>query len=186
MIDKMEILSKWTIEDYHKMIEGGILNNRKVELIKGEIVKMSPEGELHHYVNFNVGDYLRTLLLNKALISEAHPITLHDNSEPEPDIAIISFPREKYKNHHPYPEDIYWVIEIADTTIKKDSSIKKNLYAEAKIPEYWLIDLQAKILKVFRYPQQKDYQEVNIYNNGFISPLAFPDMKIAINQLLDT
>ncbi|MGH2412945.1 MAG: Uma2 family endonuclease, partial [Microcystaceae cyanobacterium] len=84
----MQTLAKWTVEDYHRMIEAGVLADRRVELIAGEIVEMAPEGPLHKYVTDTSAEYLRSLLQGKAKIYEAHPITLPD-SEPEPDIAVV-------------------------------------------------------------------------------------------------
>ena len=174
---------KWSVEDYHKMIEAGILSDRPVELIAGEILQMSPEGPFHHYLNIRIVEYLRSLLGTQAVISEAHPITLAD-SEPEPDIAVVRSPYSLYINHHPYTEDIYWLIEISDSTLSKDLGIKKRIYASANIQEYWVIDLNSKILKVFQNPQKDDYSIEQDYNSGVISPLSFPDLKIAVNTLL--
>ena len=139
----MYTIAKWTVKDYHKMIESGILSDRNVELILGGIVEMSPEGPLHHFINLRVADYLRSLLGQQAVVSEAHPITLAD-SEPEPDIAIVRSPNTLYINHHPYPEDIYWLIEISDSTLTKDLGIKKKAYARASIAEYLVINIQEK------------------------------------------
>ena len=174
---------KWSVEDYHKMIEAGILSDRPVELIAGEILQMSPEGPFHHYLNIRIVEYLRSLLGTQAVISEGHPITLAD-SEPEPDIAVVRSPYTLYLNHHPYPEDIYWLIEIADTSLSKDLGIKKTIYANANIQEYWVIDLNSKILKVFQNLQKDDYSIEQDYDSGFISPLSFPNLKIAVNTLL--
>jgi Uma2 family endonuclease len=179
----MITLTKWTVENYHQMIDTGILNNHRVELINGEIIEMSPEGPFHHFVNLNVADYLRDLLGQKAIISEAHPITL-DNSEPEPDIAIIHPPRIKYKNRHPYPEDIYWLIEIADSTRKIDLGIKKSLYARVEIPEYWVIDLKNQSLKIFQNPLDGDYQITKEYQDGIVYSLAFPEIEISVKKLI--
>ncbi len=179
----MDTLAKWSVEDYHKMIEAGILSDRPVELISGDILQMSPEDPFHHYLNISIVEDLRSLLGTQAVISEGHPITLAD-SEPEPDIAIVRSPYTLYLNHHPYPEDIYWLIEISDSSLRKDLGIKKTIYANANIQEYWVIDLNAKILKVFQNPREDDYQIQEDYNNGVLSPLSFPNLKIAVNTLL--
>ena len=85
----------------------------------GEIIEMSPEGPLHCYTLTEGVKYLRSILEDKAEVQEAHPITLSD-SEPEPDITIIKSPNSRYPTRHPYPEDIYWLIEIANTTLTRD------------------------------------------------------------------
>ncbi len=179
----MHVLAKWSVEDYHKMIEMGILSDRRVELITGEIVEMCPEGPIHRFINHRGIKYLRLLLGDRAEVMEAHPITLSD-SEPEPDIAIVLSPDTLYLNRHPHVEDIYWLIEIADTTLAKDLGIKKKAYARARIPEYWIIDLQSQTLKVFQNPQDETYQIEREYRNGVISPLAFPLLEVSVSQLL--
>ncbi len=80
---------RWTLEDHHRMIEAGILDDRRVELLKGEIVEMSPEGEPHAYSNHEAGEYLSGLLGSRASVRRSHPITLPNASEPEPDLAIV-------------------------------------------------------------------------------------------------
>ncbi|MEG3437059.1 Uma2 family endonuclease [Pannus brasiliensis CCIBt3594] len=179
----MYTLTRWTVEDYHRIIEAGILEDRPVELMKGEIIDMSPESPFHHFLNMSGVTYLRSLLGQQAIISEAHPITLPD-SEPEPDIAIIRLPITNYRNRHPHPEDIYWIIEISDSTLKKDLSLKKNVYASAGIREYWVIDLQTRTLHVFRNPLGNDYESAETYRDGVVYSLAFPTIEISVKKLL--
>jgi Uma2 family endonuclease len=174
---------KWSIDDYHLMIESGVLNNRSVELIEGEIVQVSPESPLHRFTNDSVAEYLRKLLQDQAKIFEAHPITLK-NSEPEPDIAVVHLPDTNYLNRHPYPEDIYWLIEISHTTLEDDLNRKKRVYASAGINEYWIIDLKNTELIVFRQPSNNDYQSKDTFNEGEINIVAFPNIKVAVGALL--
>lgn len=179
----MYTVAKWSVKDYHKMIETGLLNERQVELIAGEIINMSPEGPIHSFINHRSVTYLRSLLGKQAEVREAHPITLSD-SEPEPDIAIVRSPDTLYLNHHPYPEDIYWLIEIADSSLAKDLGIKKKAYARAGIPEYWVIELSSQTLKVFQNPTGEDYQLEREYSDGLLSPLAFRALHISVGRLI--
>lgn len=179
----MYTLTRWTVDDYHRMIEAGILDERHVELIQGDIIEMSPEGAFHHFLNLSVADYLRSILGQQAVISEAHPITLAD-SEPEPDIAVVRPPNTRYRNRHPYPEDIYWLIEIADSTLKKDLNLKKVLYASVGIAEYWVINLKTQTLHLFQHPKGNDYEITKNAQDGIIYPLAFPTIAISVKTLL--
>ena len=120
----MKTRYKWTVADYHQLVATGLLEGKSVELLEGELISMSPEGVPHSYTNRSVADYLRTLLSDIAIVSEAHPVTL-DNSEPEPDLAIVRLPKELYKQHHPYPEDIYWLIEISNRTLDKRNNARR-------------------------------------------------------------
>lgn len=180
----MRTLAKWSVEDYHRMIETGILVDRRVELIAGEIVEMTPEGPLHRYVTDNAADYLRSLLIGKAKIYEAHPITLPD-SEPEPDIAIVRLRGESYRTRHPYPEDIYWLVEISDSTLTGDLDQKKKVYARAGILEYWMVNVKFQVLQVFREPAAVDYRSETKYTQGIIYSLAFPNVPTEVRKILD-
>jgi Uma2 family endonuclease len=107
-------IAKWTIEQYHKLVNAGMLTDRRVELLAGDIVEMSPEGMPHAVYCGDAADYLKQLLGNRVKVREAHPITLPNNSEPEPDIAVVMPSPSRYLDHHPYPEDIFWLVEYAD------------------------------------------------------------------------
>ena len=180
----MTILAKWSVEDYHLMIESGVLNNRSVELLEGEIIEMSPEGPLHSATNDNAAEYLRELLRGTARIREAHPITLR-SSEPEPDIAVVRLTNTNYTDRHPYPEDIYWLVEISNTTLEEDLGRKKRIYANANINEYWVINLKTREIIVFREPSGNDYKTKFTVDRGTISPTAFPNLQIELAKLLN-
>jgi Uma2 family endonuclease len=172
------IAAKWSLDDYHQMIDAGILDDRAVELINGEIVQMSPEGVPHTFYCRETVKYLRLILGELAEVSEAHPITLPNASEPEPDIAIVQTPSNMYKTRHPIPSDIFWLIEVSNSTLVKDLGVKKDLYARSGIPEYWVMNLQANELVVFKNLTADGYQSKATFTDGFISPLAFPDISI--------
>ncbi|MCY7334951.1 MAG: Uma2 family endonuclease [Chamaesiphon sp.] len=176
------ITAKWSLNDYHQMIESGLLAERSLELINGEIIEMSPEGIAHSFYCRGTAKYLRSLLGNRAEISEAHPITLPNDSEPEPDIAIVRTPDTLYQTRHPFPEDIFWLIEIANTTLVK-LGVKRDLYAFAGIPEYWVMNLQTLELVVFRDLIDNEYRSEICLSSGTISSLAFPEIPIDISRL---
>lgn len=135
---------KWTVDRYHRAIQAGLFDDQPVELIHGEIIIVPPEGEPYAYYNSEVGDYLRALLGTRAKVSEAHPITLSDDSEPIPDLAIVKPLGTVYLEHHPYPNDIHWLIEFSDTTLTKDLTTKKTTYATSGIQDYWVVNLKDK------------------------------------------
>ncbi len=177
--------AKWVVEDYHCMIAAGILAGRHVELLNGEIVEMVPEGESHAYSSDEAGEYLIYLLGDQAKVRQGKPITLlQSNSEPEPDIAIAQRLGRDYREHHPYPENIFWLIEYSNSSLNKDLEVKSKVYAAAGIPEYWVINLQTMQLIVFRAPTNEGYQSKETLTQGDINPLAFPDIAVSIEQLL--
>jgi Uma2 family endonuclease len=178
--------TKWTIEDYHRMIEAGILDNRRVELLNGVIVDMAPEGTPHTYFSDRLANQLRSVLAGRAQIREGRPITLPNNSEPEPDIAVVQPLDAVYLDHHPYPENIFWLIEYSDSSLAKDLETKSKVYAEVGISEYWVVNLRDKQLTVFRDPENGMYQQQSTLTSGTISPLAFANIVLSVQKLSDT
>jgi Uma2 family endonuclease len=167
------------------MIAAEILAGRHVELLNGEIVEMAPEGETHAYCSDEAGEYLIYLLGSRAKVRQAKPITLpFSSSEPEPDLAIVQRLGRGYREHHPYPENIFWVVEYSDSSLSKDLEIKTRIYAVAGIPEYWVINLQKMELIVLRSPTDEGYQSKEVMTQGVIHPLAFPDIAVSVQRLI--
>lgn len=179
----MKTLYKWTIADYHQIIESGVLDGKSVELLEGEIVTVSPEKPIHSSKIDSIANYLREVLRGIAKIREAHPITL-DNSEPEPDIAIVRFDDNNYSQSHPYAQDIYWLIEISNRTLTKDLEEKSVTYARNGIKEYWVIDLVNNKLWLFTNPQKDGYLNRQEITKGVVNPIAFTQIEIEVAKLL--
>jgi Uma2 family endonuclease len=176
---------KWTIDRYHQAIAAGILDDQPVELLKGDIVLVAPEREPHAYYNTETAEYLRTLLGNRAKVRDAKPITLPNQSEPAPDLAIAKPLRTVYLERHPYPDDIFWIIEFSSATLNKDLGPKKEIYAEAGIQEYWVVNLKSSQLKVFRDLVNGRYTTELTLETGTITPFAFPDIQIEVRRLMN-
>jgi Uma2 family endonuclease len=176
-------IAKWTVEQYHKLVNAGVLIDRRVELLAGDIIEMSPEGMFHAVYCGDAVDYLKQLLGNRAKVREAHPITLPNDSEPEPDIAVVKTSPTRYLDHHPYPTDVFWLVEYADSTLTKDLNIKPQIYAAAGIREYWIVNLQSLELIVFRGMSTTGYETETRLSTGHISPLSFPEIEIEVKRL---
>jgi len=179
----MKTLAKWSVSDYHRMIEAGILQGRRVELLAGEIVEMSPETPLHYTTAKRSAKYLEILLSGRAEVRFNGPITLAD-SEPEPDVAIVRLPESVYRDRHPIDNDIFWVIEVAKTSLKQDLEFKSSIYAAAGIPEYWVLNLSTQQIIVFREPANNQYSMTQTISEGTVSPLAFADLQVSVTRLL--
>ena len=177
------MIYKWSIDEWHELVDSGVLDGKPVELLEGNIVEMSPEGIEHSYTNQSISDYLSTLLQGKAHIRDAHPITL-DNSEPEPDLAIVRLPTTIYRQHHPFSQDIYLLIEVSNKTLKKDCEQKTITYARNGISEYWVIDLKNNKIIVHTQPRNSIYSQIVEYRSGIIVPQAFPNIEIDLSKLL--
>jgi Uma2 family endonuclease len=179
----MLTLYKWTLDRYHAAIDAGLFDNQPVELLRGDIVVMPPEREPHACYSSDGAEYLRRLLGSRAAVRETKPVTLPDDSEPVPDVAIVQPPLRRYLDHHPYPEEIFWLIEYSNTTLTKDLGEKKQVYAEAGIQEYWVSDLKNAQLKVFRALVDGEYQTELTLIEGTVSPLRFEDVVVDVRRL---
>lgn len=177
-------IAKWTLNDYHQMIDAGILDHRQVELLRGEIVEMSPEGTPHANKSTQAGEYLMRLLGDAAQVRSAKPITLPNGSEPEPDLAIVQRLPDEYDRHHPYPNQIFWVIEYSNTSLSIDLGIKAEVYAEAGLQEYWVANLKERALIILRDPIAGRYQSQQTVQQGTLTPLAFPAIALSVDRLL--
>ena len=178
----MKTLMKWSLEDYHQLIDNGVLDRKNVEFLDGGLIEMPPESPLHTYVTVSGADYLRHALKGLALVREAHPITL-TNSEPEPDLAIAKLSPTSYKHHHPFAEDIFWLIEISNKTLNYDLNAKKRIYAQDGIKEYWVADINNRQVHIFLDPKNGHYQATKIIFEGVIKPQAFPNLDLSIEHL---
>ncbi len=177
---------RWTVEDYHQMITAGILTtDDQVELLSGQIIEMVPQEPPHAS---NVSSFNHALVVrfaDVAWIRTQLPITIAPNSEPEPDLALVRIDSQYYRERHPTPEDIFLLIEIADSTLKRDCIYKAQIYAEAGILEYWVVDVKQRQIIVYRQPQGETYQSEQVLTaTDQIAPLAFPDVLIDFKNIL--
>ena len=177
-------LYKWTLDRYHQALDAGVFDHQSVELLQGNIVVMAPEREPHACYSSDGAEYLRQQLRGRASIRETKPITLPNASEPIPDVAIAQAPLRRYLDHHPYPDDIFWLIEYSNTTLDKDLGEKMRIYADAGIQEYWVANLKQTQLHVFRDLVNGEYQTRQVLVEGRISPLAFPNIAIEVLRLI--
>jgi Uma2 family endonuclease len=150
---------KFTAQEYHLMSETGIFSpEHRLELIRGEIVKMSPIGRKHCACIAALNELLFTKFAGKFNIWVQSSIRLDDGSEPQPDIALLRRRADFYRESLPSPADILLVIEVADSTISYDRDVKMPLYAEFGIMEAWLIDVNAKTLTKYTEPSPRGYK----------------------------
>jgi Uma2 family endonuclease len=179
-------LRLWTVAEYHRMAEAGILEHgERVELLEGKIIWMSAKGTAHSSAVRRTYKLLERGLGSFACISSQDPITLNDKSEPEPDISVVKIDPLDYADHHPTPSEVYLIIEVADSSLKFDCETKGKAYSEAGISDYWVLDVVERQLYVFREPTSQGYQsQVVLDADGVICPLEFPDLQINIQQML--
>lgn len=147
---------RFTIEDYHRLAELGFFTeDDRVELIRGEIMQMAAKGTAHTNCCRDLLEELAGLVTGRAKLQCQDPIILSSNSEPEPDFAILRKRADNYRFSLPKPEDVFLVIEIADSTLKYDREVKLPLYAEAGISDYWIFNLIDNHLEAYSQPYHK-------------------------------
>ncbi|NJO03687.1 MAG: Uma2 family endonuclease [Bacteroidia bacterium] len=146
------------VEEYHRMAEAGILQEKGLELIHGEMIKMNPIGSRHSAVVKRLNKLLHQMLGEKFLISVQDPVLLDDFTEPEPDIAILHFWEDYYADRHPRASETLLIIEVADSSLSYDKEIKLPLYASSGIPECWIVNLEAQMVEAYRQPVGSVYK----------------------------
>lgn len=153
-----------TVDTYYKMAETGLLDTEKrYELIHGVVLEMQPISPKHNYAVQSLSEQLRDCLGDTATVFSQGPTLLGDDSEPQPDILVLKPPKETYRERHPRPEDILLIIEVANTTLQTDRTLKLRLYASAGIPEYWLLNLQKNQLELYRRPDPDEARYLGLH-----------------------
>ena len=176
----------FTREEYHRMGEVGILKpTDRVELIRGEIVEMSPIGSRHIAFVNNLTQLLVVRLAGRAIVSVQNPVALADDTEPQPDLAILRLRTEPaYKEVEPYGSDTLLLIEVAESSLSYDRSTKLRLYAEFGIPEYWLVIGPAESIDVYRDPDAGGYRDVRrVSGDATVTLQAFPDVALTLAEI---
>jgi Uma2 family endonuclease len=176
----------WTVEEYHRMAEAGIFHpEERVELIAGQIIKMTAKGTAHGAAVGRTDKLMQNRLREQAWIRIEQPVVLDDASEPEPDVAVVRLDPLDYADHHPTPSEVYLLIEVADSSLKYERETKGKAYARSGIADYWVLDVIDRKLHVFREPAQEGYQsEVIFSQESSVSPLQFPTLEIALQDML--
>jgi len=157
----------WTVDEVLQMVEKGILPpDNRLELIRGELIEMSPGGLDHSATVNHIITLLIKLLEEKAIIWGQTNVPLDKYSAPEPDVAVLKYRKDSYFSRFPGPSDVFLFIEVAGSSLGIDRKIKAPLYAEMGIPEYWIVDLDKKCVEVYQKPENGKYSIKKIYRPG--------------------
>jgi Uma2 family endonuclease len=183
---------RFTREQYYEMGKRGYFNGKRVELIYGEIVEMSPVNWPHHLAVMLVAAVLARVFATGFFVDSRQPFPITGTStasEPEPDVAVIPGKLRDYTDH---PTVAALLVEVSDTTLFYDTTTKAELYATANMPEYWVLDVENRQFHVFRDPVSLPaglgataYQtHLTLSPTDTISPLAAPNATILVSDLL--
>lgn len=175
----------FTVAEYYRMAETGVLPlERRTELIDGDIIEMSPIGTKHAACVTRLQRTLSSRLAMRADVRVQQPVRLNDESEPEPDLALVARRADDYEAAHPAPADVLLLIEVSDTTLAFDRQVKAALYARAGLVEYWVVDVVARAVEVHRSPVEGRYANVvRAAGEDALSPVAFPEVRVGVDEV---
>lgn len=176
---------QFSVEEYQKLGEVGIFDeDDRVELLNGNIVIMAPIGIRHLKAVRRLNNVLSRKYGKRCLVDVQNPVMIDSRSVPQPDILLLR-PEADLRNSAPIPEDVFLLIEVADSSLLYDQTDKRDAYARSGIAEYWLLDLTRNELHVFRNPDGHRYREELVVREGEqIAPLAFADVSVTLSELL--
>lgn len=183
-------LRRWQRAEYDRLVDLGVFHGDPIELIGGQLVVAEPQGAYHVSVIGKADNALRTILPAGWLVRTQAPVSLDDESEPEPDLVVVPGQHEDYLEDHPAHAAL--LIEVSDSSLAFDREQKGSLYARAGVADYWIINLVDHALEVHRQPVPEPtapygwrYATVEtLGSTSVVSPLAFSDRQIAVSDLL--
>lgn len=177
---------KFCTDEVYKMVEIGILPEESGwELIHGEIIHRMSIGSKHAGMVKKLSEMLRDLTRNQAIVSVQDPIHIDEFNEPEPDIALLKRRNDFYTESHPRPADVLLLIEVSDSSVEYDREIKKTLYAEAGISEFWLLNLPQGIIETYSNPANGIYYQMQIFERGQeIQSRNIPGLTLPVGEIL--
>ena len=173
----------WDVERYHAAARAGLLGDRRLELLDGLITVVPNPDQFHEWMIRQIIKLLVQALGDAALIDKGQPVQLSETSEPVPDVVVLKPQAHEYKRVRPKPEDVYLIIEVGNSTPERDTEIKRELYARFGVQDYWVFDLEANELRVFRDIHNGDYQTDVVWTADAIALQALPHLELDAGRL---
>lgn len=173
-------LAQLSVAQYHAMRDAGILDeDDAVELLEGLLVRKMTKLPPHSVATTLVKDALARVIPSVFHLRAQEPVTTTD-SEPEPDVAVVRGSPRDYLARHPSSSEVALIVEVADDSLKRDRGTKLRLYARAGIPEYWIVNLRARIVEVYRDPRSDEYGTREDFSPGSSVVLAAGDTTVTV------
>ena len=175
---------RWSRSEYDRAVEAGAFApDARAELLEGHILAMAPQGSRHATGVALAGEALRSAFGAGCHIRIQLPLAAGDDSEPEPDAAVVEGDIRNHLDAHPAAALL--VVEVADDSLRRDRTIKQRIYARSGIREYWLVAVPDERLEVYRDPSDDGYHTISMHRAGdAVAPLARPAAAIAVDDLL--
>lgn len=174
-----------TVENYHRMAEAGLFApDARVELVNGEIIDMPPIGSRHAGTTAQLADLLSAAVGERGMVRVQSPIRLSDDTEVQPDVAVVRVRDDYYRTRHPRAADVLLLVEVSDSTLRFDRDVKVSLYARAGIPEVWVVDLQSEAIHFHLAPTEERYATLaSVESPGQISIRSIPGISVDLSKL---
>lgn len=177
------LIWRLNVEQYHQMIRSGILTkDHPVELLEGLLVTKMPKNPQHRAATKLVQQALEAVVPAGCYVDSQEPVTMA-SSEPEPDVVVVRGNTRDYLNRHPGPQDLLLVVEVSDTTLDYDRTVKKSIYANAALPAYWIVNISDQQVEVYTDPTghspQPDYRQRQDYGRSATLPLFIDGAEVA-------
>ena len=177
---------KFDVHQYHAMAKAGVLKeDDRVELIDGEIAAMSAVGP-EHIASVDMGaELLFAGVRRRAIVRVQSPIELDDRNRPEPDIALLRRRGDFYRSRMAGADDVFLIIEVADSSLEYDRRIKLAIYARFGIPEVWIVNIRARAIEAYTNPVNGEYTSLQTFRRGqTVTPTAFPDVVLPVSDVI--
>jgi Uma2 family endonuclease len=183
-------IRRWKRIEYDRLVDLGVFEGEPLELIGGQLIVAEPKGAYHSSAVSAAEYALRAALPSGWIVRTQLPVSLDDESEPEPDLAVVPGRPADYR--HAHPERPALAVEIADSSLRFDRHHKGSVYARARIEDYWIVNLVDRVLEVYRNPNP-DPSALYGWRYGSVTtltppasvvPLAFASSRIAVADLL--
>lgn len=177
---------KLDVVEYHRMGAAGILHeDDRVELIEGELIAMAPIGERHAGTSMTLTTRLVRAVGDDAIVSVGNPVRLDSYNEPQPDFALLRPRPGGYTGRHPGPADVLLLIELSDSTLRFDRTVKLPLYGAHGIREFWIVNLGQGVVEVCRGPRPDGYASVETFGpDAVLAPEALPGLTLRVADIL--
>lgn len=176
----------WTVDALHHAIDAGVFEHpERLELIQGRIIEHMGQNPPHSTLVSEIADMLRAAFSPRYAIREEKPIHISFDGEPIPDVSAVVGKQSDYREHHPTPNDVALLIEVADSSVAYDLGEKALLYAQAGITDYWVVLVNEAVIVRHREPTPEGYQTViRLAEADTLSPLAAPEVVWTVAALL--
>ena len=172
------------VDAYHRMAEAGIFGEtQRIELIDGDLIDMAPIGQGHAAVVGGLAEALFVACAGRAIVWPQNPVRFDRHSEVQPDLAVLRRRADFYATgERPGPGDVLLLVEVADSSLRFDQTVKLPLYARAAVPEVWIVDLQRRVVDVYRGPAGPAYGEMTTRRAGErLALAAAPEIVVGLD-----